>query len=53
VEILRRGPLSRDVEFHARYRLTTHGTRFAIAMGVAGAVIALLALATTLLNWSW
>ena len=53
VEILRRGPLAQDDEFHARYRLTRHGTRFAIAMSVAGAAIALLVLGTTLLNWSW
>ncbi len=53
VESLRRGPLADDAEFHARYQLTRHGTRFAIAMIVAGAVIALLILGTVSLDWNW
>jgi hypothetical protein len=53
VEILRRGPLADDTEFHVRYRLTRHGKRFAVAMTVASTAIALVLLGTTLLNWSW
>ena len=53
VEMLRRGPLADDAEFHARYQLTRHGTRFAIAMSVAAAVIALLILGTLFLEWHW
>lgn len=53
VEILRRGPLADDSEFHARYQLTRHGTRFAIAMIVAGVAIAILILGTVLLDWNW
>ena len=53
VEILRRGPLVDDAEFHARYQLTRHGTRFAIAMSVAGTGIALLVLGTVFFDWNW
>ena len=53
VEILRRGPLADDAEFGARYRPTRHGIRFATAMTVAGAGIALLVLGTVFYDWSW
>lgn len=53
VEILRRGSLAGDPEFHARYRLTRHGARFAIAMSVAGTAIALLVVGTVFFDWSW
>jgi len=53
VEMLRRGPLADDAEFHARYQLTRHGTRFAIAMSVAGTGIALLVLGTVFFDWNW
>ncbi len=53
VEILRRGSLADDTEFHARYQLTRHGTRFALAMFVAGAAIAILILGTVFLDWNW
>ena len=53
VEILRRGALADDAEFHARYQLTRHGTRFAIAMIVAGAGIALVVLGTVFFDWNW
>jgi hypothetical protein len=53
VEILRRGALANDAEFHARHQLTRHGTRFAIAMSVAGAGIALLVLGTVVFDWNW
>jgi hypothetical protein len=53
VEMLRRGPLADDAEFHARYQLTRHGTRFAIAMIVAGVAIAVLILGTVFLDWNW
>ena len=53
VEILRRGALADDAEFHARYQLTRHGTRFAAAMSVAGAGIALVVLGTVVFGWNW
>jgi len=53
VEILRRGPLADDSEFALRYRATRHGTRFAGAMVVGGASVALLLLGTTFLGWAW
>ena len=53
VEILRRGPLADDAEFHARYQLTRYGTRFVIAMSVAVTCIGLLLLGTAFLDWNW
>lgn len=53
VEILRRGPLAEDAEFQARYQRTRPGRRFAIAMTVGGAAIAILIIGTVLLDWSW
>jgi hypothetical protein len=53
VEILRRRALQDDEEFHARYQLTRHGTRFATAMSVAGVGIALLVLGTVYFDWVW
>jgi len=53
VEILRRGALAGDAEFHARYRETRHATRFAVAMIVALAGIALVVLGTTFFDWTW
>jgi len=53
VEILRRGSLANDAEFHAHYQLTRHGTRFVVAIGAAGTGIALLVLGTVLFNWNW
>lgn len=53
VEMLRRGPLADDPEFLTRYQLTRHGTRFATAMSVAGAGIALLVLGTVFFDWNW
>jgi hypothetical protein len=53
VEILRRGALAGDAEFHARYQNTSPGTRFVTAMIVAVAGIALLVLGTTLFDWKW
>jgi hypothetical protein len=53
VEILRRGVLADDADFHARYQMTRHGTRFAIAMSMASVAIALVLVATTWLGWEW
>ena len=53
VEILRRGALADDAEFHVRYQLTRHGTRFAVAMSVARAGIAPVLLGTVLFSWDW
>ena len=53
VEILRRGALAGDGDFHARYQRTRHGTRFVTAMIVAVAGIALLVSGTTLFGWKW
>lgn len=53
IEILRRGALADDAEFHTRYQLTRHGTRFAAAMSVAGAGIALVILGTAFFSWNW
>jgi hypothetical protein len=53
VEMLRRGALADDAEFHARYQLTRHGSRFAIAMGVGCVSIALLIVGTTFSGWNW
>ena len=53
VEILRRGPLASDADFHAHYQMTKHGTRFAVAMSIAVTAIALLVLGTRFLDWSW
>ena len=53
VEILRRGALAEDPEFHIGYQRTRPGRRFVTAMIVAGAGIALLVLGTTLFEWSW
>lgn len=53
VEILRRGPLASDAGFHARYQMTRHGTRFAIAMSIAVTAIALLVLGTLFFDWNW
>ncbi len=53
VEVLRRGSLADDAEFHAHYQLTRHGTRFVIAMSVAGAAVALLVLGTVFFEWNW
>jgi hypothetical protein len=53
VEILRRGPLADDAEFHAHHKLTRHGRPFAIAMSVAGAGIALMVLGTVFFDWNW
>ncbi len=53
VEILRRGTLADDPEFEVRYRATRHGSRFAVAMMVAGASVALLLLGTAFLGWAW
>jgi hypothetical protein len=52
-EMLRRGPLADDEEFHARYRLTRHGTRFVIAMIIAGTAIAVLILGIVFLDWDF
>ena len=53
VEILRRGPLAGDAEFHDRYRATRHGARFAFAMSVSATVIALLVIGTVVFEWNW
>lgn len=53
VEILRRGALAGDAEFLARYQRTRHDTRFATAMIIAVAGIAVLVLGTTLFDWKW
>jgi hypothetical protein len=53
VEILRRGALAGDAEFQARYQGSRHDRRFATAMIVAGAGIALLVVGTTLFDWNW
>jgi len=53
VEMLRRRALADDAEFHARYHLTRHGTRFVTAMSVAGTGIALLVLGTVFFDWNW
>ncbi len=53
VEILRRGALAGDDDFHVRYRETRHATRFMVAMIVAFAGIALLVLGTTYFGWTW
>ena len=53
VEILRRGALADDAEFHAHYQLTRHGTRFITAMSAAGTGIALLVLGTVFFEWNW
>jgi hypothetical protein len=53
VEILRRGAMADDEEFHARYRLTRHGSRFATAMSVAGTGIALVVLGSVFFDWKW
>ncbi|MDH3260501.1 MAG: hypothetical protein OEM81_14105 [Acidimicrobiia bacterium] len=53
IEILRRGALANDAEFHARYQLTRHGTRFVVAMSVACSGIALLGLGTVFFGWNW
>jgi len=53
VEMLRRGALADDGEFHVRHQLTRHGTRFAAAMSVAGAGIALVVLGTVFFGWNW
>ena len=53
VEILRRGALADDADFHARYQTTRHGTRFAIAMSMAAVAIALVLVGTTWLGWEW
>lgn len=53
VEILRRGALADDAEFLARYQLTKHGFRFAVAMSAGGVGVALLVLGTVLFDWSW
>jgi len=45
--------LADDAEFQARYRQARHGTRFAVAMSVAGTAIALLILGTEFLDWNW
>ena len=53
VEILRRGPLADDSEFHARYQLTRPGRRFLTAIGVSATAIALTLLGTTVFDWNW
>jgi hypothetical protein len=53
VEILRRGPLANDADFQSRYHMTRHGTRFFIALSIAGVAITLLLLGTFLLDWNW
>jgi hypothetical protein len=53
VEILRRGALAGDGDFHARYQRTRHGTRFVTAMIIAVTGIALLVSGTTLFGWKW
>lgn len=53
VEMLRRGALADDAEFHVRYQLTRHGPRFAAAMSVAAAGIALVVVGTVLVDWNW
>lgn len=53
VEILRRGALAGDPEFQARYQRTRHNRRFATAMIVALAGVALLVVGTTLFDWDW
>jgi hypothetical protein len=53
VEILRRGALADDEEFHVRYQETRHGTPFATAMIVAVAGIAALIMGTTYFGWKW
>jgi len=53
VEILRRGSLADDEEFHAHYQLTRPGARFVIAMSAAGTGIALLIVGTVYFNWNW
>jgi hypothetical protein len=53
IEILRRGALADDAEFHTRYQLTKHGFRFAVAMSTACVGVALLVLGTVFFDWSW
>ncbi|MDH3472015.1 MAG: hypothetical protein OEM94_11935 [Acidimicrobiia bacterium] len=53
IQILRRGPLANDAEFHDRYELTKYGPRFIVAMSVAGLSIALVLLGTAFLDWAW
>jgi hypothetical protein len=53
VEILRRGRLADDQEFHARYRKTRYGARFAVAMIVAVSGIALVVVGTVSFGWRW
>lgn len=53
VEMLRRGALADDAEFHARYQLTRHGIRFATAMSVAGTGIALVVFGSVFFDWNW
>lgn len=53
VEILRRGALASDADFHARYQMTRHGSRFAVAMSIAVTAIALLLIGTRFFGWSW
>lgn len=53
VEILRRGALAEDAEFHVLYQSTRHGTRFAVAMSVACAAIALVLVGTVFFSWNW
>lgn len=53
VEILRRGALAGDADFHVRYRETRHPKRFVVAMTVAATGIGLLVLGTTYFGWTW
>jgi hypothetical protein len=53
VEILRRGPLANDAAFHSRYQMTRHGSRFFIALSIAGVAITLVLQGTLLLDWNW
>ena len=53
IEILRRGALNDDAEFHDRYQQTRPDRRFAAAMIVAVASVALLLIGTKYLGWDW
>lgn len=53
VEMLRRGALAGDADFQARYQMTRHGTRFALAMSIAAVAVALVLAGTTWLGWEW
>ena len=53
VQILRRGALKDDAEFHDLYQQTRPGRRFFAAMAVSAASIAMLLVGTKYLGWDW